>query len=369
MRSKFNILIIIVALSCMVGACKSTHAIKKKSEVPSAKGITDLVLIYHGLDRRPIWNVDNIKHYVYRDHAGKPEWLFDGFLFLELWANIDGVMYDYRVDNEGKPPAGKKEWEFLINKFFEKDNGVDGIEQSLEEQAKKGFYPPYKRQIVFCIPNPQPRMTDWGNVDGKSLDFNKTADQIEAAHWFIDRILEEWDKKNYKHLEFGGFYWLHERIKKEDGDDKLVKGVRNILSEKNINFCWIPYYGASGSGQWQDFGFDIAYQQPNYFFKTITPMSIMTGALKFAKNHGDMALEMEFDGRVEQPEFRERFYTYLEEFEKAGAWDNKPIAYYDGADGWLKLATSTDSEMQKMHKALGDILVKRQGKFSKIIVD
>jgi hypothetical protein len=357
--SKNLCFIIICILAC--SGCKDSVSGKA---VPSAEGITDLVLIYHGLDSRPVWDKNNIKHYIYRETDGTIEWLFDGFLFLELWTNIDGVMYDYRVDNEGKIPAGKTQWEFLINKFFEKGNGIDGIEEAIEEQAQKGFNPPYKRQIVLCIPTPQPGRNDWGSIDNNNLDFSVMQDRLKAVEWYIGRILDEWKKKNYKHLDFGGFYWLHETIGEEDGD--LVRTVKSTLSERNIPLCWIPYYGASGSAQWDSFNFDIAYQQPNYFFKTETPMEIMTGALQFAKNHR-LALEMEFDSRVSQPEYRERFYTYIKEFERVGAWNNLPIAYYDGADGWLKLATSNDSEMKKMYKALGDLLVKRQGKFSKII--
>lgn len=373
-RGKYcNIAILVSCLFIALSSCKSNKSetehipeSSKEKQVPSAEGITDLILIYDGLDTRPAWNKENIGHYVYRESNGKPEWLFDGFLFLEIWANIDGVMYDYRVDNEGKVPAGKAQWEFLINKFFKEGDGVDGIEKALERQARKGFYPPYKRQVVFCIPTPQPKRKDWGSIGNKPLDFSMTEDRIKAVEWYVNRIKEEWKKKNYKHIDFGGFYWLHERIEIANGDGDLVRGVKKLLAKEDIPLCWIPYYGAEGSAQWSSFDFDIAYQQPNYFFRTDTPMEIITGALQFAKNH-HLALEMEFDSRVEQPEFRERFYTYLEEFEKADVWNSKPVAYYDGADGWLKLATSSNEEMKKMHKALGDILVKRQGKFSKII--
>lgn len=357
-----------LSVICILVSCsyKNTGSFAETNNVPSAKGIMDLILIYHGLDTRPVWNNDNIRHYIYREKDNTPQWLFDGFLFLELWTRIDGVMYDYRVDNEGKAPAGKIQWEFLINKFFEKGTGADALEEVLQEQALQGFYPPYKRKIVYCIPTPQPKNKGWGSIGDDILDFSDTKDRLKAVEWYIGRILEEWKKKDYKHLDFGGFYWLHERIEMENADDQLVRGVKEVLAKQNIPLCWIPYYGAEGSARWDRLGFDIAYQQPNYFFKTETPIEIMTGALQFAKEHNNMALEMEFDSRVQQPEFRERFYTYLEEFEKAGVWDSRPVAYYDGADGWLKLATGKDDEMKKMYDALGDILVKRQGKFSQI---
>lgn len=44
-----------------------------------------------------------------------------------------------------------------------------------------------------------------------------------------------------------------------------------------------------------------------------------------------------------------------------------PIAYYEGGGARLRMATSEDEHMSKMYNDLCDIVVKRGGKFSKVI--
>ena len=92
----------------------------------------------------------------------------------------------------------------------------------------------------------------------------------------------------------------------------------------------------------------------------------MHSAINTAEKY-DMSLEMEFDDNVSKPLYRDKFYTYLREFEKSGAWDKFPVAYYEGGGAWLRMSQSSDPEMQKMVKAMGDILVKRKEKLSTII--
>lgn len=49
---------------------------------------------------------------------------------------------------------------------------------------------------------------------------------------------------------------------------------------------------------------------------------------------------MEFDERVAQPEFVERFYKYLELFELAGIWDADCLLHNN--DAWTLIAESKD---------------------------
>lgn len=374
MRHSFYFLLIsFMMFSCPFYACSSSdeEPIDPGTEppvtveVPSAKGVTDMALIYHTYVNRPKWTSGELKHYLFRENDKKVEWLFDGFLFLEIYARVNGVEYDYGVSNAEKKAPGKAVWEYLLRETFDTGRGPNALEIVLDSLARKDITPPYKRQVMISIPNPQHGQKDWGLLNGKAMDFNKPEDRLTAAYWYVDRVLEEWKKRDYKYLDFAGFYWLHETIDYHFGDDNLIKGVQKYLEQKGIGLCWIPYYGALGADKWTDFGFEIAYQQPNYFFNPETPLSIITGALDYAKRY-NLALEMEFDDRVTDETYRNRFYTYIEEFEKAGVWNDKPVAYYQGTSGWMTMATSRNSELQKACKTLGDILVKRQGKFSTI---
>lgn len=352
------------------------------ADIPSADQATDMVLIYHGYHTRPAWTSEDMKYYIYRENEGKVEWLFDGFLFLELYANINGVEYDYGIANEanGKVAPRKLEWEDLLQKTFAEGKGPDAIEATIDSLVQTGVQPPYKRKAMFALPNPQVLCKDWGILNHKTMDFTNNEDRLDAVKWYVGRILEEWKKKEYKYVDLAGFYWLHEQldthsfVDKKVEDVELVKNVSSYLNELGYPLTWIPYYGAAGADKWQEMGFNMAYQQPNYFFSIHSPISIITGAIDFARQH-NMFLEMEFDERLldgdpgqgaSSSQFQERYYTYLAEFEKANAWNNFPIAYYEGGKAWLRMCTSRNAEAKAMVKALGDILVKRNGKFSKI---
>ncbi len=73
-----------------------------------------------------------------------------------------------------------------------------------------------------------------------------------------------------------------------------------------------------------------------------------------------MGLEMEFDERISKPEFRSRFYDYINVFRENEIWQQFPVAYYEGGGAWMKMVHSGDPELQKMVETLGDIVVKRQ---------
>ncbi|MDR2954157.1 MAG: DUF4855 domain-containing protein [Prevotella sp.] len=367
MKKYYILSIVSFALFLLIlGSCKNSKPVVYN--VPDTKSITDLALIYHTNVNRPRWTPDEMKYYLYRDNDGRAEWLFDGFLFLEIYAEKNGIKYDYGIANNDRIAPDKQIWEYLLSETFDVQRGPNALEILLDSLANKGQIPPYKRQVMFSIPNPQYGQTNWGEIGGKKLDFNKPEDRFEAACWYVDRILEEWEKQNYNYLGFGGFYWLHETIDGEPNNDgDLIKKVSDYLKTKNMDLCWIPYNWAEGVESWKDFGFTVTYQQPNYFFDKKSELWILERAINFAKEQ-DLGLEIEFDGRVlEDSDYMKRYYTYIEEFEKGGIWDNKPVAYYEGGDGWLKMGRSKDPEVQKAYNVLADIIIKRQGKFSKII--
>lgn len=336
--------------------------------LPSVDRASNTVLIYHGYQDRPKWRADQIQHYVYRENEGKVEWLFDGFLFLEIFAKLDGKTYafEYAVEDRGFTPPNKKAMQWLIDETFRDNRGPDGLEQSLKALGKQGHWPAYKRKAIFCIPTPQVHAKEWGEIDGKVLDFRNQDDRVTGVKWYIDQVLLKWKEKNYKHLDFGGFYWLNEAIMGETDDAYVIRKVKDYLDEKQMELCWVPYYGAEGATSWKRTGIDYVFHQPNYFFNLDTPLWFLTNSIDIAKKNGGF-MEMEFDENVAQEGFRKKFYDYIEQFEKGGVWETMPVAYYEGGGGWLKMVKSEDEEMKKMCKTLGDIVVKRNGKFSKII--
>ncbi len=331
----------------------------KEVNLSSATRSSDVALIYHGGSGRIPYNPEQMKHYVFRDNAGKPEFLYDSFLFLEIYTTLNGQLFDFGVEGEGRKVPGKSEWTWLLNETFANNRGPDAIEYTIDSLVQKGYAPPTKRKVIFAIPNPIYGNKSWGMVDNKALDLSKVDDRVKAAQWYVDQVEERWKKKNYKYIELVGYYWLHETIDTYNQDNLLVDRVGNLVKEMNRDFIWVPYYGAQRAHEWKEQGFTRAYQQPNYFFDTKSPMTILTGAIDFALRY-NMDLEFEYDGRVAQEVYASRFYDYIDKFQEKGVWDKKQVAYYDGGGGWYEMSASKKTEMKKMAKTLGDIIVERQ---------
>jgi hypothetical protein len=349
-------LMLIVALSAV--ACKKTAPSDMPEDYTPPKDtttyISDLALIYQGGTHRLAWTKDQLKPYIFRTSTTpKVDWLFDGFLFIEFKDNLG---HEY-ANGYGQRPAGKADWQWLLDRNFEKDKAISALDAVLDSLGKLKQLPARKRKVVLTLPEPIVGFKEWGQLHHSSLNFDLAGDRLEACKWYIETALAKWDAAKFKHVELTGFYWVAEH---NTGAAAILPEIAAFIHEKHKRFYWIPYYGAEGAAQWSEMGFDIAYQQPNYFFQTSTPYSILTGALDFARRH-KMALEMEFDSRVvDQPEFRTRYTDYINEFQRYGVWDNLPVAYYEGGSGWLDMFLSKDTAVRKLYDMLADIIVKRQ---------
>jgi len=314
--------------------------------------ITDLALIYQGGTHRSDWTPDQIASYIYRQEGKRTDFLFDGFLFIEF---KDGKGKDYSIGYE-KAHAGKDEWSWLLDRNFEKGKAIHALNHVLKGLDKKGQRPKHKRKVVLTLPEPILDQKDWGSLDGRLLRFDSDDDRLAACKWYIDEALNRWDKAGFDQLELSGFYWVAEQ---SSGGQQLIPKIAAYIKEKCKKFYWIPYWQAEGHGAWELAGFDAAYQQPNHFFEEHIPDHRIDEACQFAKKHR-MGMELEFDMRVEQPAFERRLQAYLDSFEKNGVLTQSAMAYYEGGDGIMKLATHQDLKMRKLYKKIADIIVKRQ---------
>lgn len=324
--------------------------------------ITDLVLIYDGGEGRQPWTVDRFKPYVYRDTNGRFEWLYDGFLFLDFFSKT-GTRFcpiGHRRD------ANKADWQSLIDNYFAPDQSIAALDQLLDQLAAQGHTPLRKRKVVIALPTPitgsNPDIMDpipnWGELNGKKLDFHKSEDRLAAARWYVDEVLKCWNEKHYRHLELAGFYWLFERAWTSDHTADIAR----CLHTKGSALYWIPSW-PQGRTNWQQYGFDFVYQQPNYFFhRKPTPSDRLEQACDFADRCGTtMEMEFNFD-LLTKPQFLRYFDEYLESYNQHNIWQKRPVAYYEGTGAWLEMAKSTNSDVRKRYNALADIIVQRQHK-------
>lgn len=302
----------------------------------TADDVQDLALIYQGGSHRLDWTVDEFRPYVVHEFAdGTKDWLFDGFLFLEF---KNGSGRHYTVGYE-KLNARKGEWAWLLDRIFEEGKSLSALDACITEEIAELGKPGFKHQIVLGLPEAILDQKDWGELDGRVLDFSKEEDQLAATRWYIDELMKRFKAAKYKNLELSGFYWVAET---NSHCGELTVPISEYIHSLGKLFYWIPYWQSKGAGEWKALGFDVAYQQPNHFFNHSIPDSRLDAACAFAREHG-MAMEFEFDEKAtadRENSSHARMKAYIDHFEKNDVFNSSALAYYCGNRGVLTLHES-----------------------------
>lgn len=302
--------------------------------------VSDMALIYQGSNHRPEWTEDELRPYVVHTFAdGHTEWFFDSFLFLEF---TDSRQIAFGP-GYGTRNAQRSDWEWLLNRIFEKGKSLDALNTCIEHYKTVIGEPQFKHRIVLGVVSPITGQTDWGSLNGKALDFTNRDDQITAAKWYIDQLMERFAEGSYNNLELTGFYWIEESTAR-CGD--LPKDISEYIHQQDKRFYWIPYWNAQGYNLWKKLGFDTAFLQPNHFFNKEVADSRLDQACNTAKKFG-MALEMEFDSNVlyeKEDSYYSRLESYIDAFENNGVFEASSIAYYSGTKGILDMYRSGSIE-------------------------
>ena len=347
---------------------------KDRTEIPD---FTDMVLCYGGGHARTpyYWMSSRLQSYVsYTDPDNVEHWLFDAFLFLEFADTGSGgsnVSYvtGHLDSSTGLPlnSATQDDWQTLIDYLFSDTYNLVALDKEVATVASRIGEPPTKRKVIISIPEPiqylntgdtSSSRTYWGKVDNKTLDFSKTDDRVTACKWFIDKVRARFNAKNFKNIELAGFYWLAE---KSTYTEAILPSVAKYLHQFKYSFNWIPYYNATGYSNWQNYGFDYAFLQPNYFFTTTIPVSRLKDAINLA-DKASMNLEMEFDENVlayyASPKAT-RLSDYMDAFRTYDVWEKKRIAYYQGNSAVHYLRLSTNATDQELYHEFCNFVITR----------
>ena len=302
--------------------------------------VKDMALIYQGGTQRPDWVEYQLDPYVVHTYAdGRKEWFFDSYLFFEF---RNGWSVSFAPGYDGVP-SQKKDWEWLLNRLFEKERALDALNNCIERNKKILGEPGFKHKIVLGIPSAHPHQTNWGMLDGKALDFGNPEDRIAAEKWYIDQLMERFAAAEFNNIELTGFYWIEEHDSHSSG---ILKDVSDYIHGKQKLFYWIPYWNASGYNLWRRYGFDAAFLQPNHFFDPSIEDRRLEDACR-AANKFNLGLEMEFDYRAlhDEPYCQaSRLESYIDYFEKFEVFEKSSIAYYSGTRALLDMSLSSSVE-------------------------
>ena len=366
--------------------------------------------------RKPLeWSKDRWrKHVSYVDENGTEHWLFDSFLLIEGQQNgvYGETPWTYVLTSSYARSANRNLWEQLLAFWF--DGGtfpwqeswwgdgvnsfgrwysgnteqlyfpagqLDALDACVEEVAARIGAPPSKRYVVMALPEPiyfdnyidgvenpgSARTVYWGAIDGEKMDFSRPEHRIRACQWFMDETRAAFQRKNYRNIELLGFYILPEELdhnwrKQYKQYDVVIPAVAAYAHSCNEALYWIPYNLAPGYKKWQDFGIDIAYMQPNYYWE---PDKKPMGTTFSEINKYRMGLELEFEysmvenvnGSASAQTYRARFDEYLRWARTSGVYGSRSIALYSGTDALEQLADSPLPGDRETYHKLGHFLI------------
>jgi hypothetical protein len=338
-------------------ATSSTASGYLRAGSPEAAGIVDLALIYQGGLGRPKWSREEVAPYIsWADtETSRERWLFDAFLFLELRTRQDSGL----TKGFGKRAANKAEWLEYLDSMFAPGQALDALDKQVAGTVQRIGPAPRPRQVILSPPEPYGE--NWGELDGRPLDFNRGEDRLAAYAWFTRQAHDRFTSASLQHLKLAGFYWLPEHVRPED--TSLTRFLADFSHQRGLKTFYIPYFNAAGSTNYREHGFDVAWLQPNYFFTPSIPEQRLHDATQIAReNH--MGVEMEWDGRALDAStsntFAPRMWSYLKQFEADGVWANATVAHYEGGGALLKVSRSSDILAQQLFQQYCKLISQRQ---------
>jgi hypothetical protein len=337
---------------------------------------SDICLIYSGgLAKRATWTKDNLRPYVVHEYSdGHSEWLYDGFLFLEF-------IHDGRVlanSGSGQIAGTKEDWMWWLDHVMDKGHDLHALDELIGELKQTLVNPPMRHKVIISTPAPCKDSSgawadiNWGEIDGEAINFFRQSHRLSATKWFCTQIKERFDAEKFENIDLAGIYWLEESLY-SNGD--IVPRVNDHIRTLGLKSYWIPYMRNNEQYKfnWKDkYRFDVAYQQPNYFFYdsdgTLPDHSQLVQAIEESKKYG-LGLELEFETQDKSnglhyvsPEMHQRLIEYIDAFEQYGVWDESAVAHYSGSKGMIQMAESTDPVDHATIDRLASIVVERHKK-------
>ena len=334
----------------------------------------DFVLFYYGdeTSSQAAPTKERIMKYVL---SKNDEWLFDGYILATL-KNAEGRAFcpGYNAD-----PTTQEDWLDLLEYYCSKL--IPLMDETASDAARRTGDFPRRLKVAFMIPFPPQGQLGWGAIDGETISFDSNANKIRACEWFVDKAMDYFQAGGFENVELVGFYWVHEALgmNAEEGvDAPMIRTVANYIHSKGTNFYWIPYYdiynySTAELAKWKEYGFDMTYYQPNYYFHSSAENTRLETAVSRAHAAG-AGMEMEFDWKAiswysgsdaATMQYADRMERYITEFGSLGVWAQDYVAYYEyhAVEYFYDSSNQTDI---KLYNLLSGKIASRQKSFYNI---
>ena len=257
---------------------------------PGTGGIKNMQICYTGSNgAEGEWSESDFLPMIAQENtSGTPTgWLFDGTLFGEYSSNT---------------PETEAGWTSWLTDLFSPNVELSALNQAVGQVKQELNDPNFKEKVVITIPSTEGNPSDFGEVDGQSLDLNpadvgqvqSTINKAKAIHWYMQQVLSMWNQADFSNLQLAGFYWEPESVDQNlPLDQVLVQTTAAMVHQAHLNFYWIPYDGAVDVADWRQLGFDDVTSQAGVAFNySINAAERLKSVAEMAQFY-HMGLEME----------------------------------------------------------------------------
>jgi hypothetical protein len=221
------------------------------------------------------WTIPELEYYVsYYANKKRIDKMFNGFIFNAVSVQKDRYIHPMYV-GFGEA-ATRTDWEQWIDSLFAPGKNFKAL-------YLLAMYSPV--DVWVSIPYPYLNQTNFGEVNGKNLNFQSVDDRFTAVSWWIDQFMQRWNKESKlaEKLKLRGFLWQRESI--HDYDEKLVQLSNRYVKDKGFYTMWLPYFGSYGCTKLSELNFDVVVPHPNYYGKANFDFQAIHNACAFAKQY------------------------------------------------------------------------------------
>lgn len=303
-------------------------------------GVKDVCLIYHNthnFDEKEL-----LPYVAYLDEKGNiKDSMFDGYLFLPSTGALPSGGHPYGTNTAS-------DWNYLFDELFTSGKNLDALDKTAAK-VNKALGKNEKLKVYVTIPHMDDTLVEFGDIDfdGKNDSLTTLSNRVYVAKYYAQRVIKEFNSKNYQNIELLGFYWFHESI--SGGDVETSKAVNKMFDEIGYQLFWIPYFNAGGYSRWEEFGFDVACLQPNYAFSLDVDETRLHHAAELAQRYG-MCIEIEIDAAASYDlRYFKKYMGYLYYGKIYGYMDNAIHMYYQGAYDFGNYSRSDNKRLRLIY--------------------
>ncbi|MCH5183607.1 MAG: DUF4855 domain-containing protein [Oscillospiraceae bacterium] len=322
-------------------------------------GVHDIICFHYGYypsDQKIACNsVESFLPFIgYRDVNGKyVDTMFDAVMFLIVQGLTESS--DRKMTIDGGPSI-LSDWEMLLDNAFDEEYNLTALDKATAQLKETLSLPDsHKTAVYLAIPYPKISDNAFGDLDGDGVAEKLTTvdDCVKAITWYLDRIEEEWSKRDFQHIDLKGFFFFSEALENSryDYERELAKRTVSLLHERDYQCVSIPFYQAGGFQDAEEYGFDASIMQANLSFNEQLqedPEGMMEDFISTANKYG-FGIQMELShSLLSNVDLYASYYEqYLISASRSGLM-NSVHAYYDGAGPGLFYECSRANKTSKM---------------------